>query len=105
MGATRKDAVLSARVSYESFCTWIDKGEAGRKPYVDFLESVKAAEAEVFRRMTAVIVKAAAEGDWRASEAFLKRRDRANWGDNVDVTSGGQALKIVVQYDDPEPAD
>jgi hypothetical protein len=41
------------------------------------------------------IAKAAKDGDWRAALEYLKRRDRANWGDNVDVTSGNEKLTDI----------
>ena len=62
---------------------------------------MRKAEAQCRLNMTRVIQSAAAKGDWKAAEAYLRRRDRVNWGDNVDVTSGGEAitLKIVKASD------
>lgn len=105
VGATRRDAVMSAGIYYQTFLNWLERGkkarESGRKNiYLDFLESVEQAEAEARLRFTTVIAKAAQDGDWRAAIEFLKRRDRENWGDNYDVTSGGEPLRIVVRWGD-----
>jgi len=101
-GATYKDAAEAAGVWYETFNNWIKLGEASKSgQYFQFFQDVRKAEAQCRLNMTRVIQSAAAKGDWKAAEAYLRRRDRANWGDNVDVTSGGEAitLKIVKASD------
>ena len=103
IGATRLDAALSAGVSYESFNEWEVKGRQARSGvYWQFWQAVMQAEGEARLRYTSVIARAANDGDWRAALEYLKRRDRAHWGDNVDVTSGQQPLKgyAVVSPDD-----
>ena len=78
----------------------MQRGEQAKSgQYYEFYDAVRRAEAQCRLNMTRVIQSAAAKGDWKAAEAYLRRRDRANWGDNVDVTSGGERIELVVVYD------
>ena len=93
-GATYKDAAESAGVWYNTFNEWMKSGEEAKSgKFYEFNVAVRQAEAQCRLNMTRVIQSAAAKGDWKAAEAYLKKRDRANWGDNVDVTSGGERIK------------
>ena len=106
IGATRLDAALSAGVTYDSFNGWYNAGkQAASGRYFQFFQAVDQAEGEARLRYTTVIARAANDGDWRAALEYLKRRDRAHWGDNVDVTSGQQPLKIVIEWSDDANAD
>ena len=92
-GATYKDAAEAAGVWYTTFNDWMQRGEQAKSgQYYEFYDAVHQAEAQCRLNMTRVIQSAAAKGDWKAAEAYLRRRDRVNWGDNVDVTSGGKAI-------------
>ena len=105
-GGTYKDAAEAAGVDYASFNNWMQTGEAdGKGKFFQFFQSVRKAEAECRLNFTRVIQSAAAKGDWKAAEAYLKRRDRANWGDNVDVTSGGEKIVITIKGFDDITAD
>ena len=98
LGASYVDACDAARIDYSTFAMWMQKGREGKRgEYVDFLEAIRAEEAAATLRHLAVINNAAAKGDWKASLEWLKRRRRGEWGDNVDVTSGGKEL--------PQPKD
>ena len=101
-GATYKDAAEAAGVNYDTFNEWMRAGAEGKAgKFSEFFGAIRKAEAQCRLNMTRVIQSAAAKGDWKAAEAYLRRRDRVNWGDNVDVTSGGEAitLKIVKASD------
>lgn len=101
IGATRLDAALSAGVTYDSFNGWYNAGKQAKTGrYFQFFQAVDQAEGEARLRYTSVIARAANDGDWRAALEYLKRRDRAHWGDNVDVTSGQQPLKIFIEWSD-----
>lgn len=100
IGATRLDAALSAGVTYDSFNDWYNAGKQAKSGrYVQFLQAVNQAEGEARLRYTSVIARAANDGDWRAALEYLKRRDRANWGDNFDLTSDGQAVVVRIIRD------
>ena len=105
IGATYKDAAEAAGVDYDTYNEWIKAGKAAKSgKFSEFSELVKRTEAQARLNYLSTIAQAAAKGDWKAAEAFLKRRDRANWGDGIDVTSGGQALtiKIIKASDDTD---
>ena len=93
IGATYKDAAEAAGVDYDTYNEWIKAGKAAKSgKFFEFSELVKRTEAQARLNYLSTIAQAAAKGDWKAAEAFLKRRDRANWGDVVDVTSGGKPI-------------
>lgn len=93
IGATYKDAAEAAGVDYNTFNEWMKRGESEKSgKFREFNELVKRSEAEARLKYLATIAEAARGGDWRAALEYLKRRDRATWGDNVDVTSGGKPL-------------
>lgn len=92
-GATYKDSAEAAGVEYNTFNEWMKKGaEAKSGAYREFNEAVSKANAECAVNFTRIIQSNAAKGDWKAALEWLKRRRRNEWGDNVDVTSGGQAI-------------
>ena len=97
IGATYKDAAEAAGVDYDTYNEWIKAGKAAKSGrFFEFSEAVRKSEAQARLNYLSTIAQAAAKGDWKAAEAFLKRRDRANWGDVVDLTSGGKSwLEIV----------
>jgi hypothetical protein len=109
IGATRKSAVLAAGISYKTFLNWLDIGRMvrdgelrktkTRNQFLQFLQSVEKSEHEAFVNYTKTIASAAAKGDWRAAESFLKRRDPDNWGDRqkTDITSGGEKIDAIVK--------
>lgn len=107
-GATYKDAAEAAGVWYTTFNDWMKVGEEAKAgKFYNFHHAVRQAEAQCRLNMTRVIQSAAAKGDWKAAEAYLKRRDRENWGDNLDVTSGNEQIKqpqiIEIIRPAPEP--
>jgi transposase-like protein len=105
IGATYKDAAEAAGVDYDTYNEWIKAGKAAKSgKFFEFSELVKRTEAQARLNYLSTIAQAAAKGDWKAAEAYLKRRDRANWGDAVDVTTGGEALtiKIIKASDDTD---
>lgn len=108
-GATRKDAAEAHGVRYQTFLNWLARGEkAGRGIYFEFFDAVATAEAAARLKFTAVIAKAAAEGDWRAAETWLKRRDRENWGDNIQAEITGKdggPIETVVKFEWSNHAD
>jgi hypothetical protein len=94
-GATRKAAVLSQGVAYDTFTGWL-------KRFPDFSTAVMRAEAEAELRFTARITKEVTdpEGDWRAAIDWLKRRRREEWGDNATLTILEKVAKEVASAED-----
>ena len=110
-GATHTDAAGSAGIAYDTFNNWMMAGAKAKKGELfEFFQKVRQAEGECAVNFTRVIQSAAARGDWKAAEAWLKRRRRAEWGDNIDMTSGGEVIKppqvieIIRTYKDNDPA-
>ena len=100
IGATYKDAAEAAGVEYATFNNWMQTGEQAKSgKFFEFFYAVRQTEARARLKYLSQIAKAS-EKDWRAALEYLKRRDRPNWGDNVDVTSGGEKMEIVVRYAD-----
>ena len=98
-GATFSDACRAADVSYDTFRAWMVQGEAATSgKFYDFYHKVTVADAECGVNMTRMIQQAAANRDWKAALEWLKRRRRADWGDNVDFTSGGEKVKAYVGW-------
>jgi transposase len=99
VGAPYETACQAVGIDYFTFRRWMQAGEKARTgKYREFCEAVKRAESTCKANMAAVIARAANDGDWRAAEAYLKRRDRANWGDQVAVEHSGD-VTIKVVYD------
>jgi hypothetical protein len=92
-GCTRMAAAEASGIAYETFRRWMADN-------VDFYGAVTRAEYEAEAMFTAVIAKHAVgagkiESDWRAAESWLKRRRRAEWGDNVSVRADREAARLL----------
>ena len=99
IGATYKDAAEAAGVDYVTFNNWMIAGEQAKAgKFFEFFYLVRRTEANARNNYLRTIKEAAEGGDWRAALEYLKRRDRANWGDNVDVTTGGSKV-VITPYD------
>ncbi len=106
LGVTYKNAVGAAGISYQCFLDWLErgkktqKGELNRtkanKIYLEFFESVERSKHKAFSEYTKTIHKAAKEGDWRAAESFLKRRDPDNWGDRQENTIKTDTIEVSI---------
>lgn len=102
IGATYKAASESVGIDYTTFNNWIKRGATEEKgKYFKFFKAVRRAEASCFRNMAATIAKAAADGDWRAAETFLKRRDPENWGDRskVDLSVNESDITAAIEQE------
>ena len=103
LGASYADAAHAAGVSYETFNEWMKAGATAKTGrFLQFSEAVRKEEADAALRHLAVINNAAAKGDWKASLEWLRRRRRQDWGDSVDVTSGGDKVQINVTLKDKD---
>ena len=97
-GATRRDAVLTSGIVYQTFLTWLEKGRKQKYGiYVEFLESVEQAEAEARLKFTKVIMDAAEDGNWKAAMGYLRVRDPDNWGENPNQ-GNTETITVEVVY-------
>lgn len=82
-------------ISEATYYNWLKRGEAGEKPYVEFLEAVKEAEAEAEARNIALIQRAAQNGTWQAAAWYLERKHGKRWRRSSEVeVSGDGAITL-----------
>jgi hypothetical protein len=106
IGATYKDSAEAAGVDYASFNSWMKRGEAdGAGKFYKFFQAVRRTEAETRVKFVSVITKAASDGEWKAALEYLKRRDRANWGDSAAVEHSGGVRVVIVDETEKEGED
>jgi hypothetical protein len=79
-------------------------GEATLRRWMDadptFGARIAQARTNLEQKLARLIEAAAEQGDWRAAEAFLKRRYREDWTDSIQAeVSGPSGGPIVVQVD------
>ena len=101
IGATYKDAAGAAGVDYTTFLNWMERGRNAKSgKFFEFFNESEQAQAEARLKYTKTIASAAAKGDWRAAESFLKRRDPENWGDKqaVDLNADVKG-EVVIRYE------
>jgi transposase len=70
VGVSRRDAASYAGISSATFYRWMASDRQG------FRDAVARATARFKVHMSAIVCKAAKEGDWRAALAALERHDR-----------------------------
>lgn len=100
-GAFAKYAAEAAGIEYRTFKYWIDRGEAGEKPYKAFALKVMKARAEDAIRGQSIITRAQMgkiDGDWKAAAWALERKYPKEYGHAamqaaaaVSVRTGGGA--------------
>lgn len=82
-GGIRKHAVAAAGIANRTFEVWMSRGEAGEKPYVEFYDAVRKAQAEDALRLQSVITRAAMgphAGDWKAAAWSLEKKYPKEYG-------------------------
>lgn len=96
-GVAGEVAAVASGVNRSTFYMWKQKGERGDKPYCDFLDEVKKAEAEAEERAVKIIVKAALDGTWQASAWFLERKHADRWAKQKEKeVTLGEALDTII---------
>jgi transposase len=80
VGVTHAHACQFAGISHEAFYNWLEKGEAGKSPFVEFREAVKNAEGQAVVGWMALIDSAARSGNWQAAAWKLERRYPKDYG-------------------------
>ena len=87
-GCTRKDAVGSVGVDYQTFLNWFERNSS-------FSSLVGSAESFAAVKMTTILTKAA-EQDAKYALEWLKRRRRDEWGDNLNLSRMSDADLIAL---------
>lgn len=91
VGMTRRAAIGQAGISDETFARWLRRS-------VGFVEQVTQAENEAEAHYTEALAKAA-KTDWRAAMEWLKRRRRADWGDQQEAPEKDGAVVVIIGED------
>lgn len=100
-GLTVAAACFSGGITTTSYHNWRMRGETGEAPFADFLAATTEARDEGNRALE-LIVRKAAQVDWRAAVRVLESRDRENWSKRTEVTGreGGpvevREVKVVL---------
>ena len=105
-GADRAAAAEYTGVRYGTFRSWLSRGRDGQEPFAEFLEDVRAAEAEAAVRMAKVVFDAAyQEKDVRAALEWLRRRRPEQWNEppGGQAQAVAQASIVLVQMDKSMP--
>lgn len=85
----RKTACAFARVGYNTFLRWMEKGAAAKSGvYRDFRERVELAEAEAEIEAVLEIREAAKAHDYKAAIEFLARRHPKRWAARTRMSIG-----------------
>ena len=72
-------ACQAVGIAESTYYKWKELGEAGRRPYMEFMESIKKAEAQAEISYIKVIQEAASE-HWQAAAWYLERKHYSRWG-------------------------
>ena len=82
-----------------TYYSWMKRGEEGEKPFVNFLNAVKEAQAVAEEKALSVISEAQLE-TWQAAAWLLERRYPEDWArrQRMDIgTSEAQPMEVVVR--------
>lgn len=93
IGATYKAAAEAAGVGYSTFNTWMT---LERPQYLKFREAIERANADAQIDLLNKIQNSA-DKDWRASSWILEHRFKQDFGNSVDLTSGGESLTFIIE--------
>ena len=87
IGLTNRDAAMRAGISEATFYSWTQKA---RKPeaapmYVQFLEALERAQADLKATLLTRIQKASIDGHWQAASWMLARKFPKEFGQTVET--------------------
>lgn len=100
VGATYEHACNYAGIDYTTFNKWMKLGEnASGGQYRQFFDTIKKAEAQAVVKWSALIDKAANDGEWQAAAWKLERRYPHIYGRRVQEITGkdGEAFSIEIK--------
>ena len=102
-GCYVETACVRAGIDESTFYRWLEKARSGRRPYSDFRDAVKKAEADAEVLLAGTVMRVALNPEnpnWQAAMTMLERRHPERWGRRVAVAGeGGGPLQVqVVQF-------
>ena len=88
IGLTNRDAAMRAGISEATFYSWMQKARksGAAVAYVQFLESLERAQADLKAVLLARIQKASVDGQWQAATWMLARKFPKEFGQTVETT-------------------
>jgi hypothetical protein len=92
-------ACARAGIPESDYYDWLQKGRAGKQPYLEFLESVKKAEAEAEAAAIGTVLRVGLDPEnpnWQAAMTYLERRYPDRWGRRNRVDTGNADAKPFV---------
>jgi transposase-like protein len=78
-GNSYETAAQAVGICRPTIYNWMERGEKGEEPFLQFLQSIKKAKAKSEIRHIDVIDKAM-EKNWQAAAWWLERSNQSNWG-------------------------
>ena len=84
-------ACARAGITESTYYLWLQKGEEGKQPYSEFLESVKKADADAEALLAGTVMRVALDAEnpcWQAAMTMLERRHPERWGRRNRVDLG-----------------
>ena len=89
-GQGRVNAVKEARISYETFCQWMDK-------YPELIERIKKAESIGYEKIHQTCQRRIIDdASWQSAAWWLERTDPANYGQRNNLNINAEKPLIVV---------
>ena len=101
LGLSYQRAADLAGISRSTLYSWIEKGKIAQSgQYKRFFDGLQKSKAEGEKNLVEIVQRAAEEDrQWTAAAWILERRHRDRWGRNVDITSGGEKIDVVISWD------
>ena len=87
-GPSNRDAAMRAGISEATFYSWMQKARksGAAVAYVQFLESLERAQADLKAVLLARVQKASVDGQWQAATWMLARKFPKEFGQTVETT-------------------
>lgn len=79
-GAYAEQAARAAGIVPSTYYSWMERGESGERPFSEFSEPLKTADAQAEQQRVEHIQNAADNGTWQAAAWWLERRFPGRWG-------------------------
>jgi hypothetical protein len=95
-------ACARAGISESTYYLWLQKGEAGQRPYLEFLESVKKADADAEALLAATVMRVALDSEnpcWQAAMTMLERRHPERWGRRLVEAKVAIDGEVTIEHD------
>ena len=95
LGASKKDAALSAGISESTYMKWQEKANDGGREYIQFLQLMDAAEVECVLESLKAVGDAKFK-DWRAGAWLAAHLRPDEYGDKPQKTEHSGEIKITI---------